>query len=192
MDDVQNVDVQNSAVEFPAAAPQRVRVKKCPKCGKKKFAINKFFDRKLDSSDGFQSYCKECKSDMHKRKRQTNINFRIRHHFTTRIRGQLAANCPIKLGRKELNELLGYRLKDLRISLDAQIQRDEGINIRTAIDAGYHIDHIRPLVSFGCFEVATEAGKELFKECWAISNLKLIPAEDNLAKGAKYDAAADA
>lgn len=172
-----------------AATPlgKPVKLKKCPKCGSKKPATNEFFDVKQDSADGLQSYCKACKSELHRRKRQVNITFRIRHHFTTRIRDQLGVNCPEVLGRKELNELLGYKIADLRKYLDQLVQRDHNINIRIAMTEGYHIDHIKPLVSFHCTEVESPEGLKNFRDCWAISNLELIPAEENLAKGAKYN-----
>lgn len=178
---------ENEGDELPAALPARVKKKKCPKCGELKPAINKYFDKKGDSADGLQSYCKKCKSNMHKRKRKVDIGFRIRHHFTTRIRDQLGDNCPAKLGRRELNVLLNYSMRDLRSALDSRIQADEGISIKEAISDGYHIDHIIPLHSFCCEEVKSEAGLANFRECWAISNLKLISAKENLAKGGKID-----
>lgn len=42
-----------------------------------------------------------------------------------------------------------------------------------------HIDHIRPIRSFR-FSSPDDAE---FKECWALSNLRLIPAHQNLVKG---------
>ncbi len=45
-----------------------------------------------------------------------------------------------------------------------------------------HIDHIRPVSSFNL----TGEPDDEFQSCWALSNLRLIPAEDNLSKGAKW------
>ena len=45
----------------------------------------------------------------------------------------------------------------------------------------WHIDHILPVASFN-FDSPDD---EDFKECWALSNLQPLWAEENLAKGTK-------
>ncbi len=163
---------------------KKVRLKKCPKCGRKQGLEN--FAKHSTSSDGYQSYCKQCKSNMHKRKRKVNIVFRIKHHFGTRITDQLGRACPKHLN-KDLEKYLGYRISELRRHLEEEIQLREGITVREAFKRGYHIDHVRPLSSFAVSEVDSEEGLAAFRECWAITNLILIPAEENLSKGAKYE-----
>ncbi len=176
-------EAQSTEEEAQEESPKKVRLKKCPRCGKKQGLEN--FAKHDTSSDGYQSYCKQCKSNMHKRKRKKNITFRIKHHFATRIKDQLGNACPQHLSR-DLEEYLGYRISKLRSHLGEELQLREGITVREAFERGYHIDHVRPLSSFHCAEVDSEAGLELFRECWAITNLVLISAEENLAKGAKY------
>lgn len=160
-----------------------VKVKKCAKCGQKK-PIEQF-GKHSDSSDGYQSYCKTCKNGLHKQARHVNIGFRIKHHFASRIAKQLGPNLP-ENAVKDLESLLGYKFWELKRALDDDIRAREGISIREALNRNYHIDHIKPLSSFGVTEVKTPEGLQKFRECWAISNLKLIPAAENLAKGAKY------
>lgn len=46
-----------------------------------------------------------------------------------------------------------------------------------------HIDHIRPVSSFN---LTGEIDDE-FHKCWALSNLQLLPAKENLRKGASID-----
>ena len=48
-----------------------------------------------------------------------------------------------------------------------------------------HIDHIRPVSSFN---LTGEVDDE-FLACWALDNLQLLPAAENLAKGASWDGA---
>lgn len=48
----------------------------------------------------------------------------------------------------------------------------------------WHIDHIRPISSFGNIEI----GSPEFKECWSLSNLQPLWAVDNLRKSDKYSA----
>ena len=160
------------------------RLKKCPRCGKKQSLSH--YGKHSTSSDGYQSYCKQCKSNMHKRKRKVNVTFRIKHHFGTRIADQLGSACPAHLSR-DLVKYLDYRISELRRHLEEEIQLREGITVREAFERGYHIDHVRPLSSFAISEVDSEAGLAAFRACWAITNLILIPAEENLAKGAKYE-----
>jgi len=47
----------------------------------------------------------------------------------------------------------------------------------------WHIDHIRPIASFNI----TDYDCDDFKECWSLSNLQPLWAEENLKKGAKWD-----
>jgi hypothetical protein len=45
----------------------------------------------------------------------------------------------------------------------------------------WHIDHIIPASSFDCSDPQSED----FKTCWSLSNLRPLPAFDNMSKGAK-------
>lgn len=49
-----------------------------------------------------------------------------------------------------------------------------------------HIDHIRPICSFDINELMNPNSAQ-FLECWALNNLRLISASDNLKKSFKYD-----
>lgn len=157
-------------------------MKKCAKCGNIK-ALDEF-NASDTSHDGRQSYCKKCKSAMHKQRHRQNTRARLRHHMATRIQSQLGKHSPPNL-TKNLEEYLGYRIPTLVKSLRADLMEREGKKLNDALEEGYHIDHLKPLSSYQviCGEVVDW---EAFKECWAISNLKAIPAAENLAKGAKY------
>ena len=49
------------------------------------------------------------------------------------------------------------------------------------LEGDFHIDHIIPCAAFN-FQSPEDPD---FKRCWALSNLQLLPAEENLKKGAK-------
>lgn len=186
-----------------STAPIRIRKKKCVKCRKKKEISQ--FGKHDTSSDGHQSYCNSCKNQLHKKRRHVNATFRIKHHTATRVETQLGELCPESI-YKNLETHLGYRIGALKRALHVDIKRREGISCRQALQDGYHIDHIRPLSSFeviktqelSCSIAVPEDGIigempteqvidwDEFRKCWAISNLTLIPAAENLAKGAKY------
>ena len=60
----------------------------------------------------------------------------------------------------------------------------EGYTEEDACDGSkLHIDHIRPVSSF---KLTGEVDDE-FIACWALDNLQLLPASDNLKKGASLD-----
>jgi uncharacterized protein (DUF2249 family) len=49
--------------------------------------------------------------------------------------------------------------------------------------SGFHIDHIIPVDAFN-FDTVDQID---FRKCWALKNLRLIPAKDNLAKGNRLE-----
>lgn len=157
--------------------------KHCSKCSTRK-PLTEFY-KSPDSSDGYQAYCRTCKNGLHKKRRQKNISFRLKHHFATRITKQLGAAAPIGIS-KNLEMLLGYNMRELKKSLDKEIQEREGISLREGINNGYHVDHIKPLSTFDVISPDGTVDWGTFRECWRVSNLKLISAEANLQKGAKY------
>ncbi len=162
---------------------KKIKRKRCAKCRKRKPRTE--FGTHETSSDGRQSYCNGCKNALHKTRRKKNVRFYLKHHFASRILRQLGDNCPENL-TKDLEDYLGYTIGALRRALDKEVRNREGIGARTAIAAGYHIDHCQPLSSFNII-INGEIDWLEFKRCWAIDNLKLISAEENLAKGAKWD-----
>ena len=142
------------------------------------------------SSDGLQSICFGCKGKMNKLAREKNPVARVRHHTATRCLTQLGDLAPDKF-TENLEGHLGYKIRALVKALGKDLKDREGPQrkLRDALNEGYHIDHIRPLSSFD----VTYRDKnqiecvdwDIFRECWAISNLSAITAEENLEKGAK-------
>ena len=160
------------------------RIKKCAKCGTKKPLEQ--FGTHIDSSDGHQSYCKQCKNALGKRRREINVKAYLKHHTATRVGTQLGKLAPEGFA-KDLETLLGYRITTLVKHLREDLRkREPGRKLRDALQEGYHIDHIYPLSRF----IVIQDGKvnwEEFKRCWHYTNLSAIPAAENLAKGAKVE-----
>ena len=149
-----------------------------------------------NSSDGLQSICGTCKNLANTKSRKRNVSSRIRHHTATRCLTQLGDHAPEGF-TADMENYLGYKITALVKALGEDLKEREGPSrkLRDALNEGYHIDHKRPLSSF---KVIQEEPDPLpgtvdpiyvdwaeFKACWDITNLTAIPAEENLAKGAK-------
>lgn len=178
-------------LENPHEVPRKQR-KRCTKC-RKWYLINEDssksgFSIHKSAHDGFGVMCKACRTVYGRQRRDSDPRQRVKHHFSTRITAQLGDACPKHLTRN-LEEHLGYRIRKLIAALTRDLRAREGPK-RKLIDAfqeGYHIDHIRPVVSFNVITPEGEVDWETFRECWAMDNLRIITAEENLLKGASYD-----
>ena len=177
--------------------------KKCIKCrdwkprkdimssveGKEDVVVTKHgFGSHDTSSDGLQSFCFMCKNAMNNTARTRNVTARIRHHTGTRCLTQLGKELTPTNFVANLEDYLGYKISTLVKHLSRDLKEREGVGrkLRDALNENYHVDHIRPLSKY---KVVTDEGIdwEEFRRCWDIDNLSAIPAEENLAKGAKYD-----
>jgi len=78
-----------------------------------------------------------------------------------------------------LESLLGYSYNDLIKRLNKTMP--EGYTWRDVLNGKLHIDHIIPISVFNF----TKSGQIGFKRCWALKNLQLLPARENLKKGNK-------
>ncbi len=156
------------------------KTKTCTKC-----KLPKGLDRfppHPNTADGKAAWCKDCRAVLRKRRGENNMVARLKHHFAARMTTQL-----VDAGVKEIPPLvlemesyLGYKMGDLVRYLEDDIQEREGISLKGAFDKGYHVDHITPLSKFPLGQI----GDETFRDCWRMDNLRVIPAADNLKKGA--------
>ena len=75
--------------------------------------------------------------------------------------------------------LVDYTVSDLERRLRRTMPK--GYNWQDYLEARLHIDHIVPLAVFA-FAKPEDLG---FQEAWGLGNLRLLPRNDNLAKGSK-------
>lgn len=155
----------------------------CAKCNTKKPITD--FPSNPDSSDGKGSYCKVCKNNLGKERRQNDAKARFTHYIVTRLRHEHKGQAIPSDLETSLPKYLGYKLWQLRRKLRLEL-KTQGLTLTKAFDKGYHLDHKRPLSSFPTHLI----GDSTFQECWAITNLELIPALENLQKGAQIAAEA--
>ena len=79
---------------------------------------------------------------------------------------------------KNTFDYLPYTLEDLMEHLQSQFRED-----MTWDNYGeWHVDHIKPMVSFNI----SSPEDEEFKECWSLNNLQPLWGEENLSKGSTY------
>lgn len=79
----------------------------------------------------------------------------------------------------KVESVLGYSIAQLRVHLERQFAK--GMSWSSAGVNGWHIDHILPRK---CFDLASIEGIQAY---WSLSNLRPLPAKDNLRKGSKVE-----
>jgi len=166
----------------PQTKQEAGKTKLCTKCKTHK-PVGRFPPHK-DTRDGLAAHCKDCRAVLRKRRNQVNFEAKLKHHFAARMSQQLASPVtgkpPPQLVEK-MEIYLGYKMSELVTHLDEDIQEREGISLKVAFDRGYHVDHITPLSKF---KVGHLEDSE-FRKCWAIDNLRMMDADENLKKGSK-------
>lgn len=112
-----------------------------------------------------------------KHKRKTDIKYNLNRKISNAIRRSLRGD---KKGRK-WEILVGYTLNDLIKHLKKTMPKS--YTWKDFLRGNLQIDHIIPISVFN-FSNPKHID---FKRCWALKNLKLLPSEENLAKGNNLD-----
>lgn len=104
--------------------------------------------------------------------RKTDLKFNLNDKMRQAIALSLKGN---KAGR-HWEDLVGYTLEDLIKRLKKTMP--EGYTWQDFMEGRLHIDHIIPISAFNY----TKPEHLDFKRCWALSNLRLLPAKENMVK----------
>jgi len=159
--------------------------KKCTVCGRW-LELNNFHKGK--------EKCKECRLDYQrtekgkrsqrkrnkkweqsKKGKEFNRKYKLSRNLSNSIRASLKGN---KNG-EHWESIVGWKLKEFKYHMEKQF--------RPGMDwdnhGEWHIDHIRPISSFNIIDYNCDD----FKECWSLSNLQPLWAEENLRKKDKWD-----
>jgi len=108
-------------------------------------------------------------------KRKRCPRFKLNYTIGNTVRRSLNGN---KAGR-HWEGLVGYSLDDLMKRLKSTIPKNYTWN--DFLDGKLHVDHIIPISAYK-FDKAEDFQ---FGECWALNNLRLLPAKENISKGDK-------
>ena len=122
---------------------------------------------------------KEYNEKWYKSRRKTNLKFNLNCRITIAIWHSLKKGNK-KAGR-HWESLVGYTLNDLIKRLKKTMP--EGYIWNDYLNGKLHIDHIIPIAVFH-FDKAENPD---FQKCWSLKNLRLLPAKENISKGAKID-----
>lgn len=112
-----------------------------------------------------------------KNRRKIDLRFNLNSKMRTAIGRSLKGN---KAGQ-HWETLVGYTLKVLIKHLNGTMP--SGYCWKDYMIGKLHIDHIIPISAFNY----TKPEHVDFKRCWALSNLKLLPAKENIAKKDKLE-----
>ena len=113
-------------------------------------------------------------NEWYKEKLSTNIDYRIIHNLRERLRVALQNNSK---GTKT-KDMLGCSIEEFKQYLESKFTK--GMDWSNYGRKGWHIDHIRPCISFDMSD------PEQPKQCFHYTNLQPLWWEDNLKKYSKY------
>jgi hypothetical protein len=119
-------------------------------------------------------YAKQRRSEItahSKRRRETDINFALRHRLRSRIASGLKFKNAKRCGKTE--ELAGCTIQFLKGFIEARFL--PGMTWQN--NREWHLDHIIPCAEFDLRDPIQQ------KQCFHYSNLKPLWAKDNLRKG---------
>ena len=153
----------------------------------------KTFDEKLYAKEYYKNnkekidkYCRQWRKNNLKhymqvirqwqnRKRKIDLKYNLNKRISTAISLSLKGN---KAGRHwEL--LVNYTLNDLIKRLKRTMPKN--YNWQNYLNGDLHIDHIIPISAFNF----NKPENYDFQRCWALGNLRLLPAKENLEKSNK-------
>ena len=133
---------------------------------------------KIDNNEYHKQYHQNNKEHMkqyYRQKRKTDLKYNLNRRMGSAILKALKGN---KAGR-HWESLVGYSLNDLIKHLKTTMPKNCTWN--DYMNGKLHIDHRTPISVFN-FDNSNQID---FRKCWALKNLQLLPAEENLIKGAK-------
>lgn len=113
--------------------------------------------------------------------RSYKYNTDKKYNLTNKMRNLIKHSLGSNKEGRHWEELVGYTLKDLIKRLNYTMPVD--YTWKDLLFGELHIDHIIPISAFNF----TRPEHTDFKRCWALENLRLLPAKENISKGAKLE-----
>lgn len=127
-----------------------------------------------------QNY-KSRRNELERKRVREDSNFRIKKRINTLIYLYLKkrnGKHPLIIGRTEA--ALGYTIEELKAHLKREAKK-KGLIWQDYLDGKLWLEHIIPVSAFN-FKTINDID---FKRCWALKNLTLLTAEENMKKHAR-------
>lgn len=126
---------------------------------------------------------KELERNWCKKKLRIDLKYKLNRKIKIGIYDSTKINKNNKKRQRKnyWNNLVGYTTKDLIKYLKETIP--DNYTWQDYLEGKLHIDHIIPISAFN-FNKPEHID---FKRCWALENLRLLPAKENIIKGNKLD-----
>jgi len=105
----------------------------------------------------------------------------LKYNFNRRISCSIRQSVKDNKNGKHWEKLVGYSLNDLILHLQKTLPK--GYTWQNYLNGELHIDHIIPISAFN-FNKPEHID---FRRCWALKNLRLLPAKENIIKSDKLD-----
>ena len=112
-----------------------------------------------------------------KKRWRTNLRFNLNRKISRAVNHSLKGNKQCWYWE----EIVGYTINQFKKRLQKTIPKN--YCWQDYIDGKLHIDHIIPISAFN-FNSADQID---FKRCWALKNLRLLPAKENIIKSDKLN-----
>jgi len=122
----------------------------------------------IDNIEKIKDHKKEYNNNRYKIDLKFNLNRKIGEAIRRSLHNNKNGKC--------WESLVGYKINDLIEHLNKTIPED--YTWQDYIKGELHIDHIIPISVFNF----TKLEHPDFKHCWALNNLQLLPAKENLIK----------
>lgn len=110
------------------------------------------------------------------RYRKKRIKIDLKYKLSCRMTGAIGRALKGNKKGRHWEDLVGYTLNDLMKRLKRTMP--EGYTWQDYLEGKLHIDHKIPISVFNF----THPEHTDFKRCWALENLRLLPAKENLVK----------
>jgi len=104
---------------------------------------------------------------------------KLEYQLNNRMRGGIWESLKGNKNGRHWEDLVSYNLVQLKKHLKSTMPDDYSWN--DFLSGDLHIDHIIPISEFNF----TKPEDLQFQQCWALDNLRLLPAKENLKKGSK-------
>jgi len=152
----------------------------------KKIMLSENFGKAKSRKDGLNPVCKRCIqkyirenrqriNEYERNKKATDTNYRLSYILRNRLRIAVKSNQKVGSAVKDL----GCTIEEFKQYIEKQFEEDmswENYGLYT-----WHLDHIKPLVSFDLTD------RQQFLQACHYTNYQPLWAHDNLSKGAKYN-----